>query len=126
MSSPPLRNSAVVWKDYALALLWMVPPTLAWLFSIVILMPRLERVWEHVGQHSAGISTLIDLSRAFVDYGQFIFVVVMGLALFLEKFASWWPIYRRSILAAFVFIYMTLVFALTLCLATAGLGVIKL
>ena len=107
-------------------LLWMVPPTLAWLFSIVILMPRLERVWEHVGQHSARITTLIDLSRAFVDYGRIILVAAIGLALLLEQFAPWWPIYRRSIMAAFVFIYATLMFLLVLSLATEGLGLIKL
>ena len=126
MNPPPLRSSTVAWKDYALVLLWMAPPTMAWLFSIFILMPRLERLWEHVGQHSARISTLIDVSRAFVDYGRIIIVAAIGLALLLEKFALWWPIYRRSVLTVFVFIYITLMFFLTLSLATAGLGLVKL
>ena len=82
-------------RPYLHLLAYGVPSAFFVIFASLVLLPRVERIWEMAGPKVSKAEWVIDLCRTFVD--NFYFLSVGGVLLFiaLEKMWPGWQAVRR-------------------------------
>ena len=70
--SPPRSRGekAVVWV-YVVGFCWAAPAVVAWLFSIIFVLPKLKGIWFHLSSQTTGGTRLHSLIYALFDAGDF-------------------------------------------------------
>jgi hypothetical protein len=75
-------------RTYLRFIAYSVPATVFWVFADVVLMPRIEVIWQQAGERAAQATWVINVSRGFVDH--FIYVLA-GLIVIFVLFEKTWP-----------------------------------
>jgi hypothetical protein len=105
MQSPPIAGSHRPAFTYFGAILLTVPALILLFFSIMVHLPRLERLWAAAGIESSRAQWIMDACRFVPDNFYFIGGTIVLLLAMLEGFCAGWPRWRRTVLfsAAFLF-----------------------
>lgn len=89
------------WATYTKAAVFLAPAISLWTFSVIFLMPKLERICQEAGTR---LPSVYQGTRFVADHPLFIvFLLVLPLAL-LEWRWHRWPQLRRASLGSFVFV----------------------
>jgi type II secretory pathway component PulF len=120
-------NDEPAWQTYLRAFLFLLPASVAWLFSYILILPTLEEIWGKAGMTNPGPKWLIDGSDFFVLYGRLVIPAVFLFFMALEFLLPTWSRYRRFVIPFVTFVLNTAVFVgmATLCtLATLAAKVL--
>ena len=96
-------------KIYLKAACFALPPVLAAQFFNLFLLPKLTYLQADVGLSDAQIYGTMNLARFMAQYGVTILFALMVAALILEWRVRLWARYRKTALAASVFVVNTTV-----------------
>jgi hypothetical protein len=119
MSPPSLPSSPL--RDYLRFAAWLLVPWLLWMFSVLVLHPRLEMVQQHHGAAFPRLEAIAMLSRFLVQY--FWWLVLLPAALLLLAEWRWpaWPRYRWPVLSCLAWLTFTAVALQLASIATVAL-----
>jgi hypothetical protein len=92
-SHPPQETAA---RTYLHFLAYVLPSACFVIFATIILLPRLEVIWDQAGQRAAMAEWVIELCRAFLDYFYYVVGSIVGALVLLEKFWARWQTLRSS------------------------------
>lgn len=97
---PPLPimkpGAEPAWRTYLGAGAFLVPALLVWVFANLVMLPRVEKIWEMAGLSDSRAQWLIDLSRGLSNNLNFVAMGVGAVFVFLELRWSRWPRYRSG------------------------------
>ena len=117
-------NSDGVWLVYGVAMIFLLPAFVVWLFTSIFLFPRLEMIWHQAGLDHSHAQWLLDVSRHFKDNGRWLIALVIILFAVLETRWHGWPRYRRRVILCTVFILNSAVlFGITILCISAFLAI---
>lgn len=122
------------WKIYTLVMVTLVPTLFAWIFSMTVLFPKVEKLWRAFGPQAEGRSVSAGL-EFIISFSKFAFgnsTILVGLAalilVLLEVRSKTWPRWRSVVLAsltvilnAFVMLGLVLMTTLALLLSARAL-----
>lgn len=107
-SSEP--NPEPSWRTYLLAVLFALPPVVAWMMACVYLVPKAGQICQMAGLQPAVLGWVWSTSNFLVQHGQGIalgLIMVLGL---LEIFMRGWARRRRLVVGLCVWLVNALVF----------------
>lgn len=96
MNSPSPRESAA--RTYLHLLAYGLPSACVVVFATIILLPRIEVIWDLAGEGAAKAEWVIELCRAFFDYFYYFVGSIIGGLVLLESFWLGWQTLRSSII----------------------------
>jgi hypothetical protein len=122
------------WKIYTLVMVALMPTWFAWIFSMTVLFPKVEKLWNDFGPQaegrtvSAALEFIISFSRfAFGNSSILVGVAVLAMVLLEARLKSWarWRSVTLTaltvLLNAFVLLSLVLMTALALLLSARAL-----
>lgn len=92
------------WKTYPRAVLFSLPAVGAYVFTCILLLPKLKELWFNAGFDNPGARTV---TAVFVGWSQHYFIIALALATLLallEWRSSFWRTHRRLVCDAGVFL----------------------
>jgi hypothetical protein len=99
-------------RTYIHLIAYSLPATVFWFFSDVVLMPRIEVIWQKAGESATKASWVIDLSRAFVDRFYFVLAGILIILVLLEKNWPRWQSLRRPVIRILAWLFTFCVMAI--------------
>ena len=93
--APPLPKTDSALRTYVAAILFLLPAFFTWLFTNIILVPRLWVAWEQAGITNTRALLVMLVSSYFANYFGIIAAVVGLVLLLLEFCFAAWRRYRR-------------------------------
>ncbi len=87
-------------QTYGYAIGILMPTVILFIFSNLIIMPKLGQIWRDAGISTSAAWWLFESVCFFFDHGRWIICAVVILLLLLERYASWWPRRRKLIVLA--------------------------
>jgi hypothetical protein len=100
------------WKTYGKAILFLAPPSLAWMLAEVFIMPKLKQLCSDAGGVNSALFTVTD---NIVRYGVWAAALFIAALVTLEFLSSSWPRYRAIALGIFVYLCNSAVLVSLFC-----------
>ncbi len=97
MTPPPLTANKTDkgFRPYLHLLAYGLPSALFVIFASMVLLPKVEKIWEAAGTRVSKAEWVIDLCRTFVDNFNFIVLAIVLLFVALENLWPGWQTIRK-------------------------------
>ena len=103
-SQDSYRESAL--KTYLHLAAYAIPASSLVIFHTLVLMPRLEYVWRHVGERTKGAEWVLGLCELFTANLNLVTGAAVGVFILLEKTWARWPAVRSRVVRTFTWVLM--------------------
>lgn len=111
------------WPTYLRSAALIVPSGLVWIFSVIVVQPRMLAIWKQAQIDSENAKAILTVGYAVFENPLIIVGIGVSLVVFLESKASWWPRVREPIVfsasAGMAVLTMLYVTWLSICMGLA-------
>ncbi len=123
---PPLPDERPLpvesgFKTYGFAFAILFPVVFLFIFSNLVIVPKLERIWTAAGLESSSAWWLMGTVRLVFDNGKGLIGIGLVLLLLMERFFAGWPARRRAVV---LFVTVVINSAMLIALTFATLSVL--
>ena len=117
---PALPSGPRAVVTYLVAILLAIPVLMLLIFSIVVHLPKLERIWKEAGLDSSQAQWLLSTCRFVPDNFNVIGAVLVIALVLIECFCKGWGRWRKRVLLGGVFAFQLAVMLELAFVATAS------